>query len=135
MRIFLSSEAEHLADEIISPLRAQVTKQINLLLTNSEENYYGEDISILCIISTCVSDEFLKDSNWKERIRYSKKDKSTDIRININYSKLLSSSKDKQFELYLNNILQSIEKFHLKYPKLDFQASKLIDDIKNACRL
>ena len=75
------------------------------------------------------ADEFLSDCNWKERVRYSKKDGMTDIRLNINYEKLLSSSKDEQFGLYFNHIIESIQRFKLKYSKLDFQAEKLIKDL------
>lgn len=129
MKIFLSSESDVFADSIISPLRKRLSNEIEELLSNKTTDYYGNDITTLCIISTCVSTEFLNDSNWKERVRYSRKDGSTDIRLNINYDKLLSSSKDEQFELYFNNIVDSIRKFNSKYPKLDFQADKLIDDI------
>ena len=129
MKIFLSSESDVFADSIISPLRKRLSNEIEELLSNKTTDYYGNDITTLCIISTCVSTEFLNDSNWKERVRYSRKDGSTDIRLNINYDKLLSSSKDEQFELYFNNIVDSIRKFNSKYPKLDFQADKLTDDI------
>lgn len=129
MKIFLSSESDIFADSIISPLRKQLSNKIDELLSSKTTDYYGNDITTLCIISTCVSAEFLNESNWKERVRYSKKDGSTDIRLNINYDKLLSSSKDEQFELYFNNIVDSIRKFNSKYPQLDFQADKLIDDI------
>lgn len=129
MKLFLSSETEFLADNIISPFRMRLSNEINEMLSGKTTDYYGKDITTLCIISTCVSTEFLKVSNWKERVRYFKKDGSTDIRLNINYEKLLSSSKEEQFNLYFDNIVDSIRKFHSKYHKLDFQADKLIDDI------
>ena len=88
---------------------------------------------LLCIITTCVSDEFLQNSGWKEKIRYSKKDKTTDLRLRIDYDKLLASSKEEQYQLYLNNIIESIERLKAKYPKLDFDASKLVEDIKKIC--
>lgn len=135
MKIFLSSEAEFLADKIISPFRNQISKQIDILLLNKPQDHYGADITTLCIISTCVSAVFLKNSNWKERVRYSKKDGTTDIRLNINYDKLLVSSEEEQYNLYLGNIIQSIHRFHLKYPELDFKADLLIDDITQICNL
>lgn len=129
MKIFIGSESDVHADKILSPIRKQLSIEIDKLLSSKSTNYYGNDITTLCIISTCVSTEFLNDSNWKERVRYSKKDGSTDIRLSINYDKLLSSSKDEQIELYFNNIVDSIRKLKSKYPKLDFQADKLIYDI------
>ena len=58
----------------------------------------------------------------------------TDVRLNINYDELLSSSKDRQFELYFNNITESIRRFKAKYPRLDFQAEELIRDITEISR-
>ena len=133
MKIFLSSETDLIADKIISPLRKTVSTKIEVLLSSKPINYYGTDISTLCIISTCVSDDFLKDSNWKERVRYSKKDGSTDIRLNMNYTELISSPYDKQYDLYIENIVQSIQKFSKKYPKLDFKSEMLVDDIIEVC--
>ena len=129
MKIFLGSEMDLFADKVISPLRRWLSKQIDVLLSDKPTDYYGKDVTTLCIISTCVSDEFLSDCNWKERVRYSKKDGMTDIRLNINYEKLLSSSKDEQFGLYFNHIIESIQRLKLKYSKLDFQAEKLIKDL------
>ncbi len=135
MKIFLGGEMDLFADKIISPLRRQLSGQIEILLSDNPQDYYSSDITTLCIISTCVSDDFLRDSNWKERVRYSKKDGMTDIRLNINYEKLLSSSKDEQCRLYFDHIIESIQRFKLKYPKLDFQAEKLIFDLREIFRM
>ena len=134
MKIFLGGEMDLFADKIISPLRRQLSGQIEILLSDKPQDYYSKDITHLCIISTCVSEEFLRDSNWKERVRYSKKDGWTDIRLNINHEKLLSSSKDEQCKLYFDHIIESIQRFKLKYPKLDFQAEKLTCDLTEIFR-
>ena len=134
MKIFLGSETDLSADKIISPLRTQFSKQIDTLLSAKPTDYYSSDITTFCIISTCVSSEFLEDSNWKERVRYSRKDGMTDVRLNIDHDELLSSSKDRQFELYFNNITESIRRFKAKYPRLDFQAEELIRDITEISR-
>ena len=131
MKIFLGGEMDLFADKIISPLRRQLSGQIEILLSDKPQDYYSKDITHLCIISTCVSEEFLRDSNWKERVRYSKKDGWTDIRLNINHEKLLSSSKGEQCKLYFDHIIESIQRFKLKYPRLDFQAEKFIGDLRD----
>ena len=133
MKVFLGSEAERFADDIITPFRNSVNEKIQTILTENAGTGYGSDVELLCIITTCVSDEFLQNSGWKERVRYSKKDKTTDLRLRIDYDKLLTSSKKEQYYLYLNNIIESIERLKAKYPKLDFDAPKLVDDIKKIC--
>ena len=135
MEVFLSSEAEYLADVIISPIRNEINKKIKLLLEGKDETYYGKDIGLLAIITTCVSAQFLEVSGWKERVRYLKKDQSTDIRLNIDYETLVSATPEDRYTLYVDNIIQSVRQFQAKYPRLDFKAETFIDDLLNVLNI
>ena len=130
MRIFLSSETQAPAGAIISQYRNIVFPILNSLLSENSGKY-GNDVELLCIITTFVSHEFLSDSNWKERNRYNKKDRSTDIRLNIDYAAFIVASSEKQYQMYLDNITSSIIQFALKHPKLDFKSEQLVWDFED----
>ena len=129
MKLFLSHEAETPASDIISKLRNEITEKFSLLSMKRNEAYYGKDVSTLCIITTCVSESFLKNTGWKNRIHYSKKDMITDIRLNMNYEKFIVSDVQAQRQMYKLNIIDSITSFKNKYPSLDFNSELLICDI------
>lgn len=130
MKFFLTHESQSPATALIVKYREKLFPIIKDLVENSFDSY-GTDVEKLCIISTCVSKQFLADSGWKERVRYIKLDKTTDIRLNIDWELFLTLNPEDQYNMYFDNIIRSIQKFHLKYPKLDFKAPKLIDDIIN----
>lgn len=130
MRIFLSSETQAPAGSTISKYRNIVFPILNSLMSENSEKY-GNDVELLSIITTCVSQEFINDSNWKERNLYHKKDRSTDIRLNIDYAAFIVASSEKQYQMYLDNITSSIIQFALKHPKLDFKSEQLVLDFQD----
>ena len=99
MEIFLSQETQTPTSEIIAALRKTMFETIKQLF-NSEFAAYGVDVETLSIITVCVSTTFLADSGWKERIRYDKKEKRTDIRLNIDYESFINSTHEEQQQMY-----------------------------------
>ena len=130
MRVFLSSETQGCVDSILSPIRKSIAEKLDELLASRGDTIYGTDIDILCIITTCVSAQFLQDSGWKERVRYSKKEKMTDIRLLLDYNAFLSSSTEEQYYMYKEHLIESVSKFADKYSKLDFNATLFLNDLK-----
>ena len=131
MKLFLSHETQSPAGEIIALLRRDFQTAVQHIF--DERDYtYGTDIKELCIISCCVSKSFYNDNNWKERVRYYKHDKTTDIRLNIDYEEFINSDTITQKRMYQDNIIESILRFKSKYPNLDFRAETLVKNIKEA---
>ena len=132
MKIFLTHESQSPATALIANYRDKLSLKLDELMDSSPDSY-GTDITTLCIISTCVSKNFLLDSGWKERIRYSKTDQTTDIRLNIDWERFIIADAKEQYNMYVDNIIMSIYRFGIKYPKLNFDYQKLICDIKTLC--
>ena len=111
--------------KMLMPVRIALSKVF-------EKNDYGKDVELLAIISACVPKSFIEDTGWKERNRYLKKDRSTDIRLFIDWEKFTTVSEKERQEMYLEHIFESIKQFHEKHKKLDYDGEKALSDAKEA---
>ncbi len=128
MIFFISCEAQMKASDYILKLRIPILDEFNKRFKNKS---YGSDIEVFAIISTCISKAWLANMGWKERNLYKKKDKSTDIRLFMDYEKFISVTDEERKSMYANHIYESIIAFHEKHKKLDFNWEELLNDVKS----
>ena len=89
MKLFMSCEAMSPATMYIMDMERVISPMLDNFF---KEKKYGNDVESFYIISPCVSRKFIKDTGWKERKMYSKKDKSTDVRLFIDWETVISCS-------------------------------------------
>lgn len=127
MKFFMSCEAQTPASDYIFSMMRTISP---ILKEKFSKKDYGKDVEFFAIISACVSKDFIEDSGWKERNRYSKKDKSTDVRLFIDWEKFTTVPEKERKKMYIEHIYQSIIQFHEKHKKLDFDGASMLNDAK-----
>ena len=128
MKLFMSCEAMSPATMYILDMERVISPMLDNFF---KEKKYGNDVESFYLISPCVSRKFIKDTGWKERNMYSKKDKSTDVRLFIDWETFISVSREERKKMYFEHIYQSIEQFGKKHPKLDFDWERMLKDMKD----
>ena len=128
MKIFLSCEAEKEAGNLIFHIR---NKLIQPYLSFLSQKTYGEEFVDIGIITIVVSQKMLNEGFCKERRLISRKNKSADIRLQIDYERFIHSDIVTARLLYIKNIVDSIEVVQER-AKGDFQGKELISDILEA---
>lgn len=126
MKFFMSSEVDVDISEDFRIVRNEVEQKIKLL----ESKNYGDNIVELSIIPIVVNltPELEEAGFFKERVKYSKKNKETDIRLRINHTAFKEADKETQKLMVISNVIQSIKALHLKV-KTGFDAFSLEKDI------
>jgi len=123
MRLFLSGESDSGIDEMFHPLIMPLEKRIQAAIL--DKNDYGNAIEVLGIIPNLINDPvFLA----KERKLVKHKDRSTDIRLKINYEKFKNGTNKDRETLLLKNIIQSIRIVGERVK--DFDGKRLEADIR-----
>ncbi|TDL92412.1 dihydrolipoamide succinyltransferase [Vibrio vulnificus] len=126
MEFFMSGETEIIFSEEFRLLRNEAEQKLKSL----ENNDYGnavEDIGIIPIIVN-LTPEIIEGGFFKERVKFSKKNKDADIRMRIDYHDFLNGDLQKKKELLLKNIIESVRALGQKVKK-DFDSTKLERDI------
>lgn len=133
MRIFLSSEHEHKASMGFDVACKWVEEKLQFVCEENvgleQDDTYGteyQDVGIICIIIPKEMQEY-----WKERKYISRKNKSADIRLYIDYERFIRETPENQRLMYVENIIKSIEVLKER-SKGDFKGDKLIQDILDA---
>jgi Immunity protein 44 len=91
---------QKIAFESFQPIMKKVESEINNLLTLQD---YGNLIESYDVVINIFEQE------PEERFRYSKKNRETDIDVNINHDEFSLSNEVQRFHLYINAVLRSIE--------------------------
>jgi len=125
MRIILGAETEGPA----AGRWFELQKEFTALLSILENNDYGMGLDEIHIISIIMRQSFFTDGGYKERKYYSKKTKSADIRLRIDYMDFWRATNSKCREIYLAHILQSISIAGLKAGN-SFKLDLLLSDVK-----
>lgn len=125
MRIILGAETEGPA----AGRWFELQKEFTALLSILENNDYGMGLDEIHIISIIMRPSFFTDGAYKERKYYSKKTKSADIRLRIDYMDFWRATNNKRREIYITHILQSISIAGLKAGN-SFKLDLLLSDVK-----
>jgi hypothetical protein len=125
MKFFMSSEVQ--AD--ISDDFQLVQKEVEQKLKFLESRNYGVNVEEIGIIPIVVNltPELEEAGFFKERVKYSKKNKDSDIRLRINHSAFKNANKEIKKMLLVKNIVQSIRALQLK--TTGFDAASLEKDV------
>ncbi len=126
MKFFMSSEVDVEISEDFRILRNQIEFELKKL----ESNNYGDSIDELAIIPIVVNltPEFEEAGFHKERVKYSKKNRDTDIRLRIDFHTFLNANTQMRKILIIQNIINSIRAMNLKVKK-GFDGKALEEDI------
>ena len=134
MVLFITIEAQNAIEIGISQILYEIVKELDFVTNRNikleEKNNYGLEFRDINIIPTCMSNEFWMATGWKERKFISRKNKSADIRLRINYEKFIIESFYNK-RLMLIDIIESIKVIQEK-SKSDFDGELLIKDILRA---
>ena len=125
MDIFLSAEIEGPAAGKWFVLQKEFAAALSCLNCKN----YGDELTSIGIISILMREEFFVGGCYKERAYYSRKRKDADIRLRIDYQTFIKASKERQKEIYLNHIIESIRVAGMKAGK-SFQTERLVEDVK-----
>ena len=125
MRIILGAETEGPA----ASKWFELQKEFTPLLFRLENNNYGMSLDEIHIISIIMRPNFFTDGAYQERKYYSKKTKSADIRLRINYIDFWRATNNERREIYITHILQSISIAGLKAGN-SFKLDLLLSDVK-----
>ena len=128
MKFFLSFEAYGKGASILSDFLGQYTELLNQSLNRKN---YGEELTEIAIISTCMPDS---DTWYRERSLFIRKDKSADIRLHINYKSICRASAYRRNRIYQEHLIQSIETLRRKVSK-HFDFERLISDVKEVLNI
>lgn len=133
MRIFLSAEHEHQALLGYHNTWKVVEKKLQFLCKKNigleHDITYGTEFEYVGIITIIIPEEMKE--YWKERKYISRKNKSADIRLYIDYERFIKETPKNQRLMYIENIIKSIEVLKER-SKGDFKGDKLIQDILEA---
>lgn len=133
MRLFLSGETECLGKVFLDLLRNVDNKLTFVTEENAgleKLNNYGTEFEDIGIITIIVSKRLI-DSGVRERKYISRKNKSADIRLFIDYEQFVNATPEKQRLLYIRNIIDSINVV-IEKSKGDFRGEDLKRDILKA---
>lgn len=105
-------------------------KEVELAIKKLEDNNYGDSVEELSIIPIVVdlSPELEEAGFFKERVKFSRKNKETDIRLRIDYDTFCKADKETQKKLIIKNMIDSIRMLQLKVKK-GFDGTALEADI------
>ena len=135
MKLYLRLEV--ILDEAggITKIMQEIERKLDFI-TNDEKNLeeienYGTEFKEIFIISSCISKEIIEQMEWKERRYISRKEKSADIRLHIDYEKFMSETLENKKLIYIKNIIDSIDVV-ISRSKGDFRGEDLKRDILKA---
>ncbi len=126
MHIFLGAELYGKAGSRWFSIRKEFSERLKKL----ENIEYGSELDTIGIISIIMPDDFFTDGAHKERKYFNRKEKSLDIRLKIDYKSFVSGDKTISRKIYKDHILSAFEVVAKKVGP-DFQAQKLLSDVKN----
>jgi len=133
MRIFLGAEMEDRAGDILYKIRKNIEKKLQFVCEENgnleEDDTYGTEFQDVGIITIIIPKEMKE--YWKERKYISRKNRSADIRLYIDYERFIKETPKNQRLMYIENIIKSIEVLKER-SKGDFKGDKLIQDILDA---
>lgn len=133
MRIFLSAEHEHKASLGYYNAWKVVEKKLQFVCEKNigleEDDTYGTEFEYVGIITIIIPKEMKE--YWKERKYISRKNRSADIRLYIDYERFIKETPKNQRLMYIENIIKSIEVLKER-SKGDFKGDILIQDILDA---
>lgn len=133
MRIFLSAEHEHQASEGYHKAWEFVEERLQFVCEKNvgleEDDTYGTEFQDVGIITIIIPEEMKE--YWKERRYISRKNKSADIRLYMDYERFIKETPKNQRLMYIENIIKSIEVLKER-SKGDFKGNKLIQDVLDA---
>lgn len=133
MRIFLGAEMEDRAGDILYKIRKNIEKKLQFVCEENgnleEDDTYGTEFQDVGIITIIIPKEMKE--YWKERKYISRKNRSADIRLYIDYERFIKETPKNQRLMYIENIIKSIEVLKER-SKGDFKGDKLIQDILEA---
>jgi Immunity protein 44 len=126
MKFFMSAEVQ--AD--VSFDFMNISNEIEQGLKSLETNNYGDSVEHISIISICVNltPEFEEAGFFKERVKYSKKNKDADIRLRMDHTTYKTADMETKKLLILKNVVRSIRALQLKIKK-GFDGNSLERDI------
>ncbi|WP_106769027.1 Imm44 family immunity protein [Paenibacillus faecalis] len=124
MKFFMTSEVNFDVDKDFQIIKSEVDEKMKLL----EDRSYGDKVELLSLIPIIVDKDLLAEGFFKERVMYKKKDKETDIRLQIDHQMFKNADKELQRLLVINNIVNSVRALGLKL-KSGFDATSLERDI------
>lgn len=106
MRFFMSGEIYKTVGDKIRPVCNTINKQISEFLLDKN---YGDGIQDWGYIIICNPPEILDGGFLKERKHFFKKNKDLDMRLQVDYDKMLKADEKEVFKLICNSILRSID--------------------------
>ncbi|MFC7677816.1 Imm44 family immunity protein [Paenibacillus sp. GCM10028914] len=124
MEFFMTSEIHFDVRKDFQVIKSEIDEKMKLL----EDRSYGDKVEQLSLIPIIVHKDLLEEGFFKERVMYKKKDKDTDIRLQIDHQTFKNADKETKRLLVINNIVNSVRALGLKLMS-GFDAASLERDI------
>ena len=136
MRLFLTIEGQNCTENGLVEILEETKKKLSFVTEKEmdaqpQNNDYGTEFRLICVIPTCVDDTFWDALGWKERKLISRKKGEADIRLRINYEHFMKSTAREQRLLFYGIIIKSIQVVQERAVG-DFRGNELIADILSA---
>lgn len=137
VEFFMSGETDgRFGDKLGNLFRRSLAEVESTIKEFVKERSYGPGIEDLAVIPIIIRfDEDLKETEWfKERKYISRKNKSADFRLRIDYERFLSGTDQTRRLLLIRNVIDSIRLINKRMPK-EFIGEILEADILNLFKL
>ena len=133
MRLFITTESQEI--EGFHEILRDTDKDLDFV-TNRDKNLenidnYGTEFALVCIIPTCMNDEFWDALGWKERRQIWRKKRETDIRLKMDFYRFEKETYANKRLMFIDIIIKSIRVI-IERSKGDFKGEELIQDILKA---
>ena len=133
MRLFITTESQEI--EGLHEILRDTDKDLDFV-TNRDKNLenidnYGTEFALVCIIPTCMNDEFWDALGWKERRQIWRKKRQTDIRLKMDFYRFEKETYANKRLMFIDIIVKSIRVI-IERSKGDFKGEELIQDILKA---
>lgn len=126
MNVFLGAEIEGPAASKWFELQKEFSAKLSVLKDVS----YGDGLTDVAIISIIMRPTFFEENGYKERKLYRKKSKAADIRLRMDYSRFLNTSKEARRDQYIEHILTALRIAGEK-AGADVDLTRLLFDVEN----
>jgi predicted transcriptional regulator len=127
MKIFITGEVHA---SIIEKFRNALLK-IREVINKINNKSYGGGIKNWGYISIINPESFYQEGFLNERKHYAKKKKDLDMRLKIDYQKVLNASEIEMFNLISNSILSSVDIAEHELKISDFNFNAFRTDLTN----
>ena len=127
MEILLSAEMYGKAEELFDELCERCSARLSLLKDKS----YGDELTVISIISIIMPDEIFEEGDYRERILFRKKKHNADVQLRIPWKSFIICNPEDRKRLYVDHIIRSIVVLKGRVSP-NFEMERLLSDVRSA---